>query len=94
MNSEAIDLFYSRDIPPQTIKLVNYLRNQIKDGSIHVFSGRINSQTGPVTTEDNAVLTPKDIISIDWLLNNIVGEIPKTEDLTGYAKEILSAHLT
>ena len=90
--TEAVDLFYSRSIPPQTARHVEVLRNVVKNGSLKVFSGEMMSQTGPVTTEGSSLLTPSDILNMDWLLNNIEGSIPAYDELTEYAKSLITAH--
>ncbi len=90
--SDAIDLFYSRSIPAQTIKLVELLKNNIRDGSLPVFSGKIESHTGTVLSDPTAVLTPEKILTMDWLLSNIVGEIPDISELDDHGTLVMQAH--
>ena len=38
--------------------------------------------------DPNRTLTPEEIITMDWLAENVVGIIPKTEDLQEQAKPV------
>ena len=74
-----IDLACSQTIPERTRALVELVRKQIVNGSFQIFSGDIPDQQGVMRCAGNRTLTPEEIIRMDWLADNVVGEIP-TED--------------
>ena len=79
ISSGMIDLACSQAIPERTRALVELVRKQIVNGSFQIFSGDIPDQQGVMRCAGNQVLTPEEIIRMDWLADNVVGEIP-TED--------------
>ena len=52
------------------------------------FSGNLCAQDGTVMNTADQVIAPKDIITMDWLLDNVVGSIPKISDLTENAQAV------
>ena len=79
ISSGMIDLACSQTIPERTRALVELVRKQIVNGSFQIFSGDIPDQQGVMRCAGNRTLTPEEIIRMDWLADNVVGEIP-TED--------------
>jgi len=53
------------------------LREGIVDVTIDPFAGEIHSQERPVQGSFAPKMSNKDIIRMDWLNDNIVGEMPK-----------------
>ena len=84
MSTGVVDI-RTKDLPYQTDKLLRFFRKAIIDGSITPFSGMIKGQDGSMVQEYIAMIarkrlefgemTPDMIISMDWLNENIVGEI-------------------
>jgi len=89
MSAGVIDVICSQNLPVGTARLVNLLRNTICAGSFNPFSGILYSQTGVIQEDENTALTPEKIITMDWLAENIVGSIPKMEDLKEKAKAVV-----
>ena len=54
------------------------------------FDGELRSQDGCVKRRDDPPLTSKDIIKMDWLNENIIGEIPEKDALNEEAKATVS----
>ncbi len=76
MSAEAIEVFCSRKLPAGTQTLVKMLVQSIQTGSFNPFSGLLIDQQGNRRSEDGKELTPADIITMDWLLDNVVGDLP------------------
>ena len=76
----------SEELPSNTSKLVNLLRRDMIDGRFHPFEGELRSQEGIVRTNDDTPLTSREIIMMDWLNENIIGEIPTIDALTEEAQ--------
>ena len=87
MNSGVVDIVLSNDLSAYTKKLVGVLRQDIIDGSFNPFDGELRSQEGIVRTQEDPPLTSNDIIMMDWLNENIIGEIPVIASLTDEAQE-------
>lgn len=88
MSAGVIDVICSKNIPNETKRLVNLLKQSIVSGQFDVFSGEIYSQNGLIQGNTERSLTPDEIIKMDWLAGNVVGSIPKTEELKEQAKPV------
>jgi hypothetical protein len=82
MISGVVDIELADDLSPYTRQLVNILRSDIISGSMNPFDGELRSQEGLVRHEDDATLTSKEIITMNWLNENVIGEIPDDRTLT------------
>lgn len=86
MISGVVDIKLSDELPLYTGKLVRVLKQDIINGSFNPFDTELRSQEGIVRTENDSRLESRDIIQMDWLNENIVGEIPAMDALTDEAK--------
>ena len=82
MSSGAVDLIYSQDLPRSTKQLVELLRNDICSETLIPFSGDLFAQDGTVMNSAGEVIPPREIITMDWLVDNVVGSLPSISDLT------------
>lgn len=81
MSSGAVDVIYSRNLGPGSIRLLRNLREGMKSMSINPFTGPIYAQDGMCKCVDGQMMTPEEIVQIDWLLENIEGYIPEMSEL-------------
>ena len=86
MSAGVIELICSKTVPAETRKLVELLKKMICSGEFNPFSGIINSQTGVIQENEDDCMTPEEIMKIDWLASNIVGRIPRIDELEDDAK--------
>lgn len=78
MDSGILDFFYSKKlIPAGTQKLVELIRESIIEGKFNVFSGPLYDQNGTLRIPDKKEATREEIISMNWLVNFVRGEIPE-----------------
>lgn len=63
--------------------------NQIKSGVFCPFSSEIIDQDGIQRNEDANVMTPEEIVNIDWLTDNIIGSIPEISALDEGCHELI-----
>lgn len=82
MSAGVIDLICSNHLPQSVKKLVNVLQDAICKGSFSPFGGVMMTQNGERLEGKDGTLTLQQIIGIDWLLENVAGEIPKYEMLS------------
>ena len=89
MNSGAVDVIYSRNLPAGSIRLLRTLREGITNMNINPFTGPFTSQDGILRCEDGASLTPEDAVAMDWLIDNVEGHIPDIDELEDEAVELV-----
>lgn len=88
MSADVIDVIYSQNLPPETKRLVELLRSSICSGNFHPFCGPLRAQDGLIKAEDGHTLTPAEIITMDWLADNVIGSIPSLEELSPDGREM------
>ena len=76
-----MDVVYSRKISADTEKLVDLLRRSIASDVLHPFAGVLHAQDGTVKCLPGSTLSPVEIITMDWLNENIHGHIPSLDEL-------------
>lgn len=89
MSAGIIDVVYSQNIPAGTKQLVELLKSQIIDGTFHPFSGEIYDQEGNLRNRAEEIISPEQIITMDWLVDNVEGSIPGVDDMKDFAKPIV-----
>ncbi len=90
MSAGVIDVLYSHHLPEGTKRLVELLKDTIKRGEFNPFSGVIYAQDGVIIQgQENETLTSEKIIKMDWLCDNIIGKMPKIDESSEKAKEVV-----
>ncbi|MBQ6314876.1 MAG: BMP family ABC transporter substrate-binding protein [Mogibacterium sp.] len=87
MISGVVDIQLEDTLSPYTRQLVEILRSDIIFGLFNPFDGELRSQDGWIRREGDPLLSSKDIISMNWLNENIKGEIPEKDTLKEEARE-------
>jgi hypothetical protein len=78
MDSDIIDFFYSkRSIPSQTQKLIEVMKDAIRNGKLHIFSGPLYDQKGVLRLPAGKDASRREILSMDWLVDFVHGSIPE-----------------
>lgn len=88
MSAGVVDLICSQDLPHGTKRLVDLLRNDICSETLVPFSGELWAQDGIVMNKPDEAVLPRDIITMDWLVENVVGSIPSITELTEKAQAV------
>ena len=89
MSSGVIEVICSQHLPLGTKRLVEILKTIISKNEFNPFSGEIYDQDGKLRNEDGKVMSPEDIITMNWLVRNIIGSIPTMDDLVDEAKPVV-----
>ncbi len=89
MSADVIDVICSKSMPHGTSRLIEFLKSSIRAGAFHPFDGPIYAQGGVVQCEKGQSLEPDDIITMDWLAENVVGKIPELDELTDDARALV-----
>lgn len=81
MTAGVIDVEFSRNLPIGTKRLIEILKETICRGEFNPFSGVLYSQDGVIQENPECSLSPEEIVTMDWLAENIIGHIPTQEEL-------------
>ena len=89
LSADVIDVICTQNMPHGTHRLIEFLKNSIRAGSFEPFEGFIYSQSGNIECKDGERLSPQEIITMNWLAENVIGRIPEAEELTDDAQRLL-----
>ena len=87
MKSGVIDVQLSDTLPDGVRSLAEILKQGIIDGTIEPFYTRIVDQQGQVKNDSSRPLTPEEIMTMDWLCDNVDGSIPSFDQLIPKARD-------
>lgn len=89
MSAGVIDLICSKHVPIGVKRLVDHIKYDITVNDIYPFFGEIYSQDGVLRNKDNEIMQPEDIMKMDWLVENVIGDIPSSSELIEGAKSVV-----
>ena len=89
LSTGVVDVRLGERVPAETARLVKFLRQEIVDGRFRPFDGPVYDQHGELRIQEGEVLTPPQILQMDWLVENVDGEIPTIDRLTPQAQELV-----
>ena len=81
MSAGVVDVVCSKSLPEGTKQLIRMLKKSVSREEIHPFSGVLYSQTDVVQSDPDRTLSPEEIAAMDWLADNVIGEIPTSDEL-------------
>lgn len=87
MSSGVVDVILGNKVSYYSGKMIRNLKRAIISGQFHPFDGELHSQSGLVKGEQDPGLSNEEIITMNWLNDNVAGEIPVFDDLTDSGKE-------
>lgn len=82
MSSGVVDVICSEKLPGSVHKLVRLIRSSIQSGDFHPFDGVLKSQDGIIHGSESDSATPEEIITMDWLAENVIGQLPSYRQLS------------
>ncbi|HIR85248.1 MAG TPA: BMP family ABC transporter substrate-binding protein [Candidatus Galloscillospira excrementavium] len=87
MTAGVVGLYCSSRLPRDTRKLAELLRQAICGGICAPFAGPIRTQGGgEVGGEREGGLSPEQIVTMDWFAENVVGSLPRYDQLSEEAR--------
>ena len=89
LSAGVIDVIYSKDLPSGIGRLVELMKKSISAGMFYPFTGPLTDQNGNIKCDAYNVLRPEEIMTMDWLNNNIIGSIPNIDELIDSAKDVV-----
>lgn len=89
MSAGVIDVILSDNLPEELTRLIEFMKDSICRGTFHIFDGPLKDQKGELRVPKGELLCPEDIITMDWLLDNVEGKIPCLEELQEEARPVV-----
>ncbi|MCI9598692.1 MAG: BMP family ABC transporter substrate-binding protein [Firmicutes bacterium] len=89
LSAEVLELICSEKLPYSTKKLMEEFKRLISWGGYHPFEGVLYDQEGRAHGKEGSVLTTEEIITMDWLCENVMGSIPTKEQLADKAQKLV-----
>lgn len=89
MDSGVIDVTLSDHLPAGLRHLADILRKGLQNGTIDPFRCRLVAQDGTVKNDGSRGLTPEELLHMDWLCENVDGEIPAFETILPYSQAMV-----
>lgn len=80
LDSGLLDFFYAKSsVPVETRRLVEFLKTSLISQSFKVFCGPIYDTNGNLISDKDEELQREQILSMDWLVEGAIGEVPDME---------------
>ncbi len=89
ISGDIIDLIMSQSLPEGVRTLTEIMRREIYTENFNPFRGEIRIQSGDTVGGPHTCLSPEEIITMDWLAENVVGRIPPKKDLNQEARALM-----
>ena len=89
MSAGVIDLVYSKHVPAGVKRLAEHMEYDISVGDVVPFFGEIRAQDGTLKNAAGETMSPEDIMKMDYLVENVEGDIPSIDLLKEQAKPIV-----
>ena len=89
LSSDAVDLVMSQRMDIGLKRLVELVKEHIREGVFWPFESIIRDQAGDIRCPVDGRLSPADIISMNWLVDNVVGGFPAIDELKDEARALV-----
>ncbi len=89
MSAGVIDLICSKHVPLGVKRLIDHIKFDVAGGYVRPFSGEFYSQDGTLRNEADSSMMPEDIMKMDYLVENVIGDIPTKDELIEGAKPVV-----
>lgn len=81
MSAGVTELICSGKLPAETQRLVSLMTELIKNGQFKPFDTELVDNEGTVRQKAGMHMSHKDIVKMDWLLENVEGKVPAFDEL-------------
>lgn len=86
MSTGVVDVWCAETLQAPTLRLVDFLKESIKQNICIPFLTPLKTQSGEIIGEGQKSLTLDQIINMDYLVDNVIGEIPEYDELSPMGK--------
>ncbi len=89
MSADVIDVICSQNLPRGTRRLITFLKSSIRSGSFQPFECDVYSRDGVLRCSENKKLSPEEIVTMNWLAENVHGSVPAEKELTEEGQDLV-----
>jgi basic membrane lipoprotein Med (substrate-binding protein (PBP1-ABC) superfamily) len=89
MSAGVIDIICSKHVPKGVKRLLDHMKYDVVGGFMVPFFGEIYSQDKTLRNKAETEMKPEDIMRMDYLVENVIGEIPALDDFIDIAKPVV-----
>ena len=89
MDSGVIGVKFSDKLPEGVRQMAELLRKGLEDSTIDPFLRRIKAQDGTIKNDGTHRFTPEQVLHMDWLCENVIGEIPPFEEILPISRNMV-----
>ena len=89
VSAGVIDVICSNNVPVEIRRLVDLIKESISLNHFAPFENEIYDQEGVLRNRAGCRMKPEEIMTMDWLLDNIIGIIPTIEELKLEARPVV-----
>ena len=89
MDAGVVDIFLSHRLPLGTKRMAEFLQTSIKNGSLRPFCGKLIRQDGTILSQDESCIAAEEVMTMNYLVDNVIGSIPSIEELREDAQPIV-----
>ena len=89
MSANVIDIAVTQRMDTALARLIDIMRDGLHEGTVRVFEGQLVDQQGNVRCDRDSALSPAQILTMDYLLENVEGQVPLTESLRPEARALV-----
>ena len=90
MSAGVIDVILSKNLPYYSEKMIDIYRKALINDTFRPFDGILKDNQGNVRGERESVLSNEEIVSMDWLNDNVIGMVPSVDLLTEAGKKAVA----
>lgn len=88
LSSQAVQVTVNDRVPAGTRRLISMLEQAVISKQLSVFTGPIYDQEGNLRVKEGETMSPIQIVQMDWLVDNVVGSIPRIDELNEEARAL------
>ena len=89
MSANVIEIAVTQRMDTARARLIDIMRDGLHEGTVRVFEGQLVDQQGNVRCDRDSALSPAQILTMDYLLENVEGQVPLTENLRPEARALV-----
>lgn len=89
MDSGVIDVELTEYVPESLQAMTRLLMQNMRSGEFDLFHRKIIAQDGTVKNDGTLNFTPKELLHMDWLCENVEGHIPEFEELLPVSQQLV-----
>ena len=89
LSAGVIELICSERVAGGVKRMAECFAQFIADGSFHPFEGELCDQNGEIHGTAGEILDVEELVTMDWLYENVIGSIPERSELEEGVGELL-----